>query len=228
MLRLTGPEARVLAAEAIGTGALVSAVVGSGIMAASLTQDTGLALLCNTVATGAALYVLITLFGPISGAQFNPAVSLVLALRGEIGWRTAGRLMLAQVAGGLAGTLLAHAMFGLAVLQISHHVRTGPAQALAEGVATCGLIATILLGRRARPEALPMLVALYITAAYWFTASTSFANPAVALARGFSDTFAGIRPWDVPGFALAELAGAVLAVPVCGWLLGSDRERNRT
>lgn len=214
---MTGP--RAWAAEAAGTAALVVAVVGSGIMAERLTGDVALALLCNAVATGAALYVLITTLGPVSGAQFNPAVTLVLTLRGEMAWRTAAAFVAAQLAGGIAGTALAHLMFAHPVFALSAHVRSGPAQALAEGVATFGLVATILLGRQAAPGRVAGLVALYIVGAYWFTASTSFANPAVAVARCLTDTFSGIRPADVPGFILAEGLGALLATPLCGWFL---------
>jgi glycerol uptake facilitator-like aquaporin len=210
---------RRLAAEALGTGLLVATVVGSGIMAQGLTADPGLALLANTIATGAVLVVLIAVLGPLSGAHFNPAVSLVIALRGELSARDAVSYAFAQVAGGLAGTLLAHMMFALPVLEASTRVRTGGGQWLAEGVATFGLIAVILAGLRFRRQALPGLVGLYIVAAYWFTASTSFANPAVAIARAFSDTFAGIRPLDLPGFIIAELAGALVALGLMGWLL---------
>ncbi|MCA8880422.1 MAG: aquaporin family protein [Rhodobacteraceae bacterium] len=210
---------RRLAAEALGTGLLVGTVVGSGIMADRLTDDVALALLGNTIPTGAILVVLITCFGPVSGAHFNPAVSLAFLIRREIGSRETALYVVAQILGGIAGSLLAHAMFELPVWQISHTVRSGPAQWLAELVATFGLVTTILAGIRFRGDAVPWLVGLYITAAYWFTASTSFANPAVAIARGFSDTFAGIRPLDVPAFIIAELIGAVVAVVAMGWLL---------
>lgn len=212
---------RRLAAEAAGTLGLVCAVVGSGIMAAGLTPDPGLELLCNAVATGAMLVVLITLLGPVSGAQFNPAVTLVLALNREIGRGEAAATVAAQAAGGVLGTWLAHAMFAVPVLEVSGHIRSGGAQWLAEAVASFGLMATILLGRRARPEALAWLVGLYLVAAYWFTASTAFANPAVALARGFTDSFSGIRPADVPGFVLAEILGAVTGWAACRWLLAA-------
>lgn len=210
---------RRLVAEALGTGALVATVVGSGIMADKLTSDVALALLGNTLPTGAILVVLITMLGPVSGAHFNPAVTLGFATRGDIGISEAGLYVLAQVAGGIAGTLAAHLMFELPVLQASVHVRTGGAQWFAEIVATFGLMATILCGLRFNAGAIPWLVGLYITAAYWFTASTSFANPAVAVARSFTDTFSGIRPLDLPGFVLAECEGALLAVAVFGWLL---------
>ena len=216
---MTPDPARRLAAEALGTGLLVATVVGSGIMADALSADDGVALLGNTLPTGAILVVLITILGPVSGAHFNPAVSLVFALRREIAPKLAVAYVLAQVAGGLAGSLLAHAMFELPVFEVSTKVRSGGGQWLAEGVATFGLLVTILGGLRFRSEAVPWLVGLYITAAYWFTASTSFANPAVAIARGFSDTFSGIRPSDVPAFVLAEIAGALVALAFMGWLI---------
>ena len=215
---------RRLAAEALGTGLLVATVIGSGIMAESLTKDGALALLGNTLPTGAILVVLITIFGPISGAHFNPAVSLVFALRGELkpGWAVS--YILAQVAGGIAGTVLAHAMFALPLLEASLKVRSGAAQWLAEGVAAFGLVATILAGIRFERGSVPWLVGLYITAAYWFTASTSFANPAVAIARSMTNTFAGIRPADLPGFVSAELCGAVVGLLVVNWLLRGGNE----
>jgi glycerol uptake facilitator-like aquaporin len=216
------------AAEALGSTILVATVVGSGIMADRLTDDTALALLANTLATGAMLVVLITTLGPISGAHLNPAVSLVFTLRGEIDLKAALLYCAAQAAGGLAGALIAHAMFELPLFQLGTTVRSGTGQWLAEGVAAFGLVFTILAGRRARPEAVAWLVGLYIIAAYWFTASTSFANPAVAFARAFSDSFAGIRPIDVPGFVLAELAGALLASALAGWLLADDSKAKTT
>jgi len=211
---------RRLAAEAFGTGLLVATVVGSGIMAQDLTTDMALALLANTIATGAALVVLVATLGPLSGAHFNPAVSLVFALRGELPTREAGFYIVVQVLGGIAGTLLAHTMFALPLLEASTRVRTGGGQWLAEAVATFGLVAVILAGLRFRRDALPGLVGLYITAAYWFTASTSFANPAVAIARALTDTFSGIRPIDLPGFVVAEIIGALVAAGLMGWLLG--------
>ncbi|MBN9219589.1 MAG: aquaporin family protein [Mesorhizobium sp.] len=214
---------RRIVAEALGTAMLVATVVGSGIMADHLTHDTALALLGNTIPTGAILVVLITILGPISGAHFNPAVTLVFALRREIETHTAVAYVLAQIVGGIAGTLLAHAMFELPVLQVSQHVRTGNGQWVAEIVATFGLVFTILAGLRARPDSIPWLVGLYITAAYWFTASTSFANPAVAIARALSNTFAGIRPTDLPGFIVAELLGAIIATALAGWLLATPK-----
>ncbi|AUH65643.1 aquaporin [Paracoccus zhejiangensis] len=210
--------ARRLAAEAIGTGLLVATVVGSGIMAERLTGDSALALLANTLPAGAILIVLITVFGPVSGAHFNPAVSMVFALQGALPARMALAYAGAQIAGGLVGTLLAHAMFEAPFWLPSATIRSGPGQWIAEAVATAGLITTILGGLRARPEAVPVLVGLYITAAYWFTASTSFANPAVTIARTLTDSFSGIRPADAPGFIAAQLAGAVLAAALCRWL----------
>lgn len=208
---------RALTAEALGTALLVAAVVGSGIMADRLTGDAALALLANTLATGAALIMLITTFGPVSGAHFNPCVSLVMVLRREMPPGTAMAYIAAQSAGGILGTFAAHAMFDLPIWQLSATIRTGPAQWLAEAIATFGLILAILGAITARAN-VAVIVAGYITAAYWFTASTSFANPAVALARALTDTFAGIRPLDLPGFMLAELAGAGLAALLGGWL----------
>ncbi|PDT09868.1 aquaporin family protein [Rhizobium sp. J15] len=210
---------RRLVAEAFGTAMLVATVVGSGIMATSLTEDAGLALLGNTLATGAMLVVLITVLGPISGAQFNPAVSLIFAMSGSLQKRDLGFYVLAQFAGGVAGTISAHLMFGLSLLDLSSKVRTGGAQWFSEGIATFGLVAVILAGIRFEQKAVPWLVGLYITAAYWFTASTSFANPAVAFARSLTDTFSGIRPVDLPGFWLAEISGAVAALLLFNWLL---------
>ncbi|EHK55683.1 aquaporin [Allomesorhizobium alhagi] len=219
---------RRLTAEALGTGILVATVIGSGIMADRLTDDVALALLGNTLPTGAILVVLITILGPLSGAHFNPAVTLVFSLRREIATGMALAYCAAQVAGGIAGALLANAMFELPIWQASITVRSGGAQWLAEGVAAFGLVFTILAGLRFRSEAIPWLVGLYITAAYWFTASTSFANPAVAIARAFSDTFAGIRPIDVPGFVLAELLGAVLALALASWMLAEPKPVRQT
>ncbi|OWV77287.1 MIP family channel protein [Rhizobium sp. R339] len=210
---------RRLVAEALGTAMLVATVVGSGIMATSLTADVGLALLGNTLATGAILVVLITVLGPISGAHFNPAVSLIFAMSGSLPKRDLGFYVLAQFAGGVAGTISAHLMFNLPLLQLSSKIRTGGAQWFSEGIATFGLVAVILAGIRFEQKAVPWLVGLYITAAYWFTASTSFANPAVAFARSLTDTFSGIRPVDLPGFWLAEIVGAVAALLLFNWLL---------
>jgi len=210
---------RRCAAEALGTAILVATVVGSGIMAETLTKDGALALLGNTLPTGAILVVVITILGPISGAHFNPAVSLAFAVRGELPFPQAAIYIAAQIAGGIVGTIAAHLMFGLPLVELSMKVRTGGAQWFAEAIAAFGLVATILGGIRFRPDAVPWLVGLYITAAYWFTASTSFANPAVAIARSLTNTFSGIRPQDLPGFIVAELAGALVAVAVMGWLL---------
>lgn len=209
---------RRLFAEALGTALLVATVVGSGIMGDRLSGgNAAIALLANTLATGAGLAVLITIFGPVSGAHFNPVVSAI-ALRAEP--RVAAAYALCQTAGGLVGTAVAHAMFALPVLQVSAHARTGPAQWLSEAVATFGLVLVIAGVSRHRPAAAPLAVAGYITAAYWFTASTSFANPAVTLARAFSDTFAGIAPADVPGFVLAQCLGGAVAAFTGAWLFG--------
>lgn len=214
---------RRLVAEALGTALLVATVVGSGVMAESLTKDVALALLGNTLPTGAILVVLITILGPISGAHFNPVVSLVFALKRDVSTVETMLYVAVQVAGGILGTILAHLMFALPLIEASQKVRTGGAQWFAEAVAAFGLLATILAGIRFAHAAVPWLVGLYITAAYWFTASTSFANPAVAIARSFTNTFSGIRPIDLPGFVLAELAGAILALALMNWLLrGSD------
>lgn len=210
-----------IAAEAVGTALLVATVVGSGIMAETLANgNVAVALLANTIATGAILYVLITALGPISGAHFNPAVSGVFAARGEITWTTALLFTAAQVVGGIGGSILAHAMFDQPIIQISTHSRTGPAQWLSEAVATFALLFTILGTLRARPEAVPVSVALVIVAGYWFTASTSFANPAVTVGRALTDTFAGIAPSDAPAFVLAQLIGAVVAALAATHLFG--------
>ncbi|HVZ14509.1 MAG TPA: MIP/aquaporin family protein [Bauldia sp.] len=203
---------RRLAAEALGTALLVATVVGAGIMAERLAGgNAALALLGDTLPTGAMLVVLVTVFGPISGAHFNPAVSLVFALRGALPWRDLAPYVLAQCAGAVAGTVVAHLMFDLAPLVIGDHARSGPSIWLGEVVATFALVLTVLGGIRYAPGAVPWLVGLVITAGYWFTSSTSFANPAVALARGFTTTFAGIALVDVPAFVVAEIAGALLA-----------------
>jgi glycerol uptake facilitator-like aquaporin len=216
--------ARRLTAEAMGTCLLVAAVVGSGIMADNLTNDVALALLCNTIATAAALVVLISVFGPLSGAHFNPAVSLVMLLLKEMPLAAFLLYCLAQVLGGIAGTILAHGMFDLPLVQVSTHVRTGTGQWLAEFVAAFGLLLTILTVRKSNPGSIPMLVGLYIAAAYWFTASTSFANPAVTIAREFTDAFAGIRPVDAPGFILAQIAGALAAMIFVTLVFGARRQ----
>ncbi|BFI97463.1 MAG: aquaglyceroporin AqpS [Rhodanobacter sp.] len=205
--------ARRLAAEFLGTAALLATVVGSGIMGMALSGgNAGIALLANAAATAGILYVLIAVLGPVSGAHFNPAVSLAMRLRGRLGTGESIAYIAVQLVAAVCGVLLAHAMFGQPLLQPGTHVRSGGAQWLSEGVATAGLLLTILLGMRARPAAMPALVASYIFAAYWFTASTSFANPAVTVARALTRTFAGIRPGDVPGFVLAQLAGTAVAL----------------
>ena len=212
-------------AEFIGTAFLLATVVGSGIMAEQLAGgNVALALLGNTIPTGAILVVLITMFGPISGAHFNPAVSLVFALRGELPPHQCAIYIACQIAGGIVGVWAAHTMFDDSLLQISMKARTGAGQWFAEWVATFGLVSTILLTLRARPDAVAMAVGLYITAAYWFTASTSFANPAVTVARSLSDTFAGIRPADVGGFIIAQFSGAIAAWLICRWLIDHQEE----
>ena len=215
---------RRLVAEALGTGLLVATVVGSGIMAESLTKDVALALLGNTLPTGAILVVLVAVLGPISGAHFNPAVTAVFALKRELTPREALLYIAAQVAGGIIGTMTAHAMFALPLWEASLKIRTGGAQWLAEGVAAFGLVVTILAGIRFERASVPWLVGLYITAAYWFTSSTSFANPAVAIARSMTNTFSGIRPADLPGFIAAEFCGALAALVLVSWLLGAAGE----
>ncbi|MGY5777830.1 aquaporin [Rhizobium sp. LEGMi135b] len=217
------PLSRRLVSEALGTGLLVAAVVGSGIMADRLTTDIALVLLANTLPTGAILVVLIIVLKPISGAHFNPVVSLVFTLRRELTVMSALGYIVAQTLGGIVGTLLSHAMFELPLLQASMTIRSGGAQWLAEVTATFGLVFVILAGLRFRADAVSWLVGLYITAAYWFTASTSFANPAVAIARSLTNTFAGIRPVDLPGFIVAEILGAVLALMLANWLLMEAR-----
>jgi glycerol uptake facilitator-like aquaporin len=211
---------RRLAAEGLGTLLLLAAVVGSGIMGERLSGgNTAIALLANTLATGAALVALILTFGPISGAHFNPAVTLAFASRGALSWRDVPAYALIQCSGALAGVAAAHGMFGLPIFSVSRHARTGPAQLWSEVVATFGLFAVIWGCSRSRPLAIPYAVGAYIAAAYWFTASTSFANPAVTLARSLSDTFAGIRPSDAPGFVAAQLVGAALATALFRWLV---------
>jgi len=218
---------RRLAAEALGSGFLLAAVVGSGILGERLAAgNTALALLANALATTAALYALITWLAPLSGAHFNPAVSLALAARGDIAWRIAMAYIPAQITGAVVGVGIANAMFDAPVLALSTHIRSGPSQWLSEFVATFGLIALVRVCARLRPSALPGAVAAYIGGAFWFTA-TDFANPAVTLARALTDTFAGIRPADVPGFLLAEAAGTLVAVVVSHWLLVDDTDRLR-
>ena len=203
---------RRLAAEGLGTALLLAIVIGSGIMGARLADgNTAIALLGNTLATGTGLVVLITIFGPLSGAHFNPAVTLAFALRREISPALAAAYTMVQVVSAILGVWVAHLMFAEPVLQVSQTLRSGSAQAFSESVATFGLVLTILAGIRVRPQAVPMLVGLYITAAYWFTASTSFANPAVTVARAVSNTFAGIAPESVPAFLAAQVIGAGLA-----------------
>jgi glycerol uptake facilitator-like aquaporin len=214
--------ARKLAAEALGTGLLVAAVVGSGIMADRLTDDTALALLANSITTGGALLVLIACLGPLSGAHFNPVVTLAFALRREIAPRIALGYVLTQALGGILGTLLAHAMFDLPILQVSTALRGGTGQWIAEAVASAGLILAILGALRAGAN-VALIVAAYILAAYWFTASTSFANPAVALARSMTDSFAGISPASLTGFWGAELAGGLLGLALAHWLFAKEK-----
>ncbi len=215
---------RRLVAEALGTASLLAIVIGSGIMADRLAGgNVAVALLGNTLATGAGLVVLITMFGPLSGAHFNPAVTLVFAARRELDARTAAAYVVVQVIGAVAGVWVAHLMFAEPVLQVSTKLRDGPSQAFSEGVATFGLVAAILGSLRFRAEATPFIVGLYITSAYWFTASTSFANPAVTIARSISDTFAGIAPSSAPAFIIAQLAGAALAALLSGWLFRQER-----
>lgn len=210
---------RALSAELIGTAMLVAGVVGSGIMGERLAEgNVAIALLANSTATAFLLFGLIHLMGPISGAQFNPVVSLSAAIVGELPWRRLLPFVMAQIVGGVLGTLIAHGMFDHAAFVWSERVRTGPAQWLAEVMATFGLILTILGVSRSRPEAVPLAVALYIGAAYWFTASTSFANPAVTIARTLTDTFSGIRPADAPAFIAAQVVGALLAVGAWRWI----------
>jgi glycerol uptake facilitator-like aquaporin len=213
--------ARRIVSEWLGTAFLLSAVVGSGIMAQKLAGgNAALALLCNTIPTGAILTVLILVFGPISGAHFNPAVSLAFAMRGELPWRMAVAYVAAQIIGAVAGVWAAHLMFELPVLQLSLTERTGTGQWLAEAVATFGLLLTIFGCAARTPSAIPYAVGLYITSAYWFTASTSFANPAVTIARSLSDTFAGIAPGGVIAFMAAQLIGAAAAMGLVRWLWG--------
>ncbi|MGR6469176.1 aquaporin [Rhizobium sp. PAMB 3182] len=215
---------RNFVAEFLGTAFLLATVVGSGIMAEALAGgNVAVALLGNTIPTGAILFVLITVFGPVSGAHFNPAVTLVFCLRRDIRLDLALGYVVMQVLGAIAGVWAAHMMFGLDLLQHSDKIRSGPGQWLAEGVATFGLVTVILGALKSRPQAVPACVGLYITAAYWFTASTSFANPAVTIARAFSHTFAGIRPADAPAFIAAQLASAAVAFLFCRWFLAEPK-----
>ena len=222
----TSIGSRRLLAEFIGTAALLATVIGSGIMAERLAGgNDAVALLGNTIATGAMLVVLITIFGPVSGAHFNPAVTIAFLLRREIEKREALIFIVVQVLGGVLGMLIAHAMFEEQILQISSKLRSGPAQMFSEAVATFGLVLAIFGAIRHKPDSVAWMVGLYITAAYWFTASTSFANPAVTVARAMTDTFSGIRPADAPYFIALQFVGAVLAVIVAGWLAYFDKDQ---
>ena len=217
---------RRAASEALGTAFLLMAIVGSGIMGERLAAgNVAIALLANAIATGAALVALILTFGAISGAHFNPAVTLAVAVEARISWREVPAYLGAQITGAFAGVGAAHLMFGLPLLFASRHVRSGPAQLWSEFVATFGLLFVILGCSRLRPSAVPWAVGSYITAAYWFTASTSFANPVVTAARAVSDTFAGIRPTDAPGFVVAQFAGAAAATLVARWLVPAREAR---
>ncbi len=216
---MSEPLSRRLFAEGLGTGFLLATVVGSGIMGETLAGgNVAIALLGNTIPTGAILVVLILIFGPVSGAHFNPAVSIAFAWRGELKRSELAPYIVVQIVGGIVGVFAAHAMFDLPILQFSTHVRFGPPQWFAEAIATLGLLLTIFGCVARTPQAVPYAVGLYITAAYWFTASTSFANPAVTIARALSDTFAGIAPMGVPGFIAAQLVGMGLAVAAAGLL----------
>jgi glycerol uptake facilitator-like aquaporin len=213
-----------LAAEALGTGLLVATVVGSGIMAENLSKDVALQLLGNTLPTGAILVVLITIFGPVSGAHLNPAVSLMFAAKGKLPRTELAGYVAAQIVGGILGTVVAHLMFAMPIVEFSEKVRSGSAQWLSEAVATFGLVGVILGGLRFNSSAIAWLVGLYITAAYWSTASTSFANPAVTIARSLTNSFSGISPWDVPEFVLAQFAGMAAGALVFSWLFQSRQE----
>ena len=214
-----------LTAEFVGTAMLLATVVGSGIMGETLSPlNDAIALLGNTIATGAILVVLILMFGPISGAHFNPAVTLAFLLKKEIGGRDALLYVAIQVFGAVVGVVAAHAMFDQELLQISEKIRTGEAQWLAESIATFGLVSTIFLVVTFRSDAVPYAVGLYITAGYWFTASTSFANPAVTIAREFTNTFSGIAPANVPGFVVAQIIGAIFAAYFCMWLIRQSED----
>jgi glycerol uptake facilitator-like aquaporin len=225
---MTSTLDRRLAAEFLGTAFLLAAVIGSGIMGERLAGgNVALALLGNTLPTGAILVVIILIFGPVSGAHFNPAVSIAFALRRELGWETAALYIGAQIAGGFLGTWAAHAMFDLPLWQLSTTTRHGAGQWLAEVVATFGLVLTVLGCVARAPGAVAYAVGLYITAAYWFTASTSFANPAVTIARGLTDTFAGISPAHVPAFVVAQCLGALAALALLSWLLAGEKPAAR-
>jgi len=222
---MSQPLAKRVVAEALGTFFLLAAVVGSGIMAERLAGgNTAIALLANTAATGAALVALIISFAPLSGAHFNPVVTLSFALRHEFVSREIAVYLLAQLAGGIGGVIAANLMFGLPAVFVSQHTRTGMAQLFSEFIATLGLVSVILAASRSTVAVVAVAVGTYISAAYWFTASTSFANPAVTIARCFSDTFAGIRPADAPGFVLAQLAGGIVATVLFRWLIPTESE----
>ena len=223
---MTFPLAKRLAAECLGTGLLVTTVVGSGIMAEKLAGgNIAIALLGNTIPTGAILVVVILVFGPVSGAHFNPVVSLAFALRKSLPMREFLAYAPVQIVGGVLGAWAAHLMFEVPVLQVSAHARGGPGQWFSEFIATFGLLLTIFGGRASAPASVPFAVGLYITAAYWFTASTSFANPAVTIARAFSDTFSGIAPADVPAFVLAQTAGMLAATAAAAWVWPSPESQ---
>jgi glycerol uptake facilitator-like aquaporin len=220
------PLAKRVVAEALGTFFLLAAVVGSGIMAERLADgNTALALLANTAATGAALIALIISFAPLSGAHFNPVVTLSFALRHDLLWREVAVYLIAQLAGGIGGVIAANLMFGLPAVFLSQHPRTGMAQLFSEFIATLGLVSVILAASRSTVAVVAVAVGAYISAAYWFTASTSFANPAVTVARSLSDTFAGIRPADTPGFILAQVVGGVVATVLFGWLMPAQNDK---
>ncbi len=222
LVRLVNNVQKLLA-EGLGTAFLLIGVVGSGIMGAALADgNTAIALLANAIATGCILYVIITTLGPVSGAHFNPAVTLAFWLRGQIETREAGMYVVVQILGGILGVWAAHLMFDLAILQASTTDRTGVSQWFSEMVATFGLLFVIFGGLNSRPEAVPTLVALYITGAYWFTSSTSFANPAVSIARGFSDTFAGINPVHIPMFIVMQIVAVFIAAAVLPRLFAKD------
>jgi len=214
---------RAVAAEALGSLMLSGVVIGSGIMASRLASDDATALIANTGATAGILFVLITAFAPISGAHFNPAVTLIMVIRRELSASAGVLYAAAQIIGCIAGAMLGHAMFELPLLQLSLHERSGEAQILSEAVAAFALLTTILLISNARPQAIAAAVALVIAAGYWWTASTSFANPAITIARSLSDTFAGIRPEDAPWFIAAQVVGALMAAALCGWLVAGKR-----
>lgn len=213
------PLKKQLAVEFLGTMILVCTVVGSGIMGDALSTDDAVALLGNTIPTGAILFVIISLFAPISGAHFNPIVTMIFMIKKDLPHKTAGQYIIMQILGAVIGVLIAHMMFELPIVTLSEKARTGQGQWISEIVASFGLILTILLGIKFQPNQIPALVGFYITAAYWFTASTSFANPAVAIARGLTNSFSGIRPNDVPMFILAEIIGAILAYIFVNWLI---------